>query len=208
MPVRQVRALHDALALCRCVVCWSLKEAEQAYLPAAAVPLGGDRRAADAAAPRSRRHARYVVRELLPEIEARFAVSDDAEDRILLGASLGAVASLSTAFRYPGTFGGLILKSGTFILDPALLKHRPHPVFRKTARLVSAIRRAPALPETQVFLSTGELEGLADQNRAMAELLESRGMRVKFQSSWDGHHWHNWRDQLRDALMWVLSGED
>ena len=155
--------------------------------------------------PRSRRHARYVVHELLPAIEDRYAIDPDPRHRVLLGASLGAVASLSTAFRYPGTFGGLILKSGTFILDASLLKHREHPVFRKTARLVEAMKRAPALPETRAFVSTGELEGLATQNRAMADFLESHGVSVKFQSSWDGHHWHNWRDQLRDALMWVLT---
>ena len=53
-----------------------------------------------------------------------------------------------------------------------------------------------------------ELEGLAEENRALAELLKEKGVDVEFQSSWDGHHWHNWRDQLRDALIWVLGPED
>ena len=39
---RLVRVLHDALSLCRCVTCWSLKEAAQAHLPAAAL-RGSDR---------------------------------------------------------------------------------------------------------------------------------------------------------------------
>jgi enterochelin esterase family protein len=154
--------------------------------------------------PRGRRHARYVVQELLPALEARHAVSERAGDRVLMGASLGAVASLATAFRFPGAFGGLILKSGSFILDPEKLRHRTHPVFDRVERLVRAIERAPDLPPTRAFVSTGELEGLADENRALAEALRARGMEVRFQSSWDGHHWHNWRDQLRDALMWVL----
>jgi enterochelin esterase family protein len=157
--------------------------------------------------PRGRRHARYVVQELLPALEARHAVSRRAEDRVLMGASLGAVASLATAFRFPGVFGGLILKSGSFILDPAKLRHRTHPVFGRVERLVRAIERAPDPPPTRVFVSTGELEGLAEENRALAEALEARGMDVRFQSAWDGHHWHAWRDQLRDALMWALPGD-
>jgi enterochelin esterase family protein len=156
---------------------------------------------------RGRRHARYLVRELLPALEARFWLSKRSQDRVLLGASLGAVASLSTAFRYPGHFGGLVLNSGSFILDERKLERRPHPVFHRIARLVRALRRAPPLPGTRAFVSTGELEGLAGENRALATFLRERGVDVLFKSAWDGHHWHNWRDQLRDGLRWVLRGE-
>lgn len=157
---------------------------------------------------RGRRHARYLVQELLPDLTARYRISEHARDRVLLGASLGAVASLATAFRYPGIFGGLILKSGSFILDERRLQGREHPVFHRVARLVRALRRAPNLPSTRAFVSTGELEGLADENRALANLLRERGVDVMFTSAWDGHHWHNWRDQLRDGLMWVLDSGD
>jgi enterochelin esterase family protein len=121
-----------------------------------------------------------------------------------MGASLGAVASLSTAFRYPGVFGGLILQSGSFILDERKLEQRPHPVFQRIAHLVRVLRRAPHVPGARAFVSTGELEGLADENQALATFLRDRGIDVLFKSAWDGHHWHNWRDQLRDGLMWVL----
>ena len=154
--------------------------------------------------PGSRRHARYVVEELLPLVEGRFRILDEPDKRVLLGASLGAVASLAIAFRFPGTFGGLVLKSGSFILNPGKLASRPHPVFHRVARLVQAIHRARNLPPTRAFVSTGELEGLAEENRALASLLRERGVDVLFKSAWDGHHWHNWRDQLRDALMFVL----
>jgi enterochelin esterase family protein len=154
--------------------------------------------------PRGRRHARYVIGDLLPLVEERYSISDDPAHRVLLGASLGAVASISTAFRYPGVFGGLILNSGSFILDQSKLASRPHPVFHRAARLVSALQRAPKLPEIKAFVSTGELEGLADENRALAKFLRERGLDVLFKSAWDGHHWHNWRDQLRDGLVCVL----
>jgi enterochelin esterase family protein len=157
--------------------------------------------------PRGRRHARYLVTELLPAVAARYTVTDNPAARVLMGASLGAVASLSTAFRYPRVFGGLVLKSGSFILDKSKLAQRGHPVFLRVSRLVQAMRRAPDLPGTRAFVSTGELEGLADENRALASFLREHGMDVLFQSSWDGHHWHNWRDQLRDGLMWVFRSD-
>lgn len=157
--------------------------------------------------PKGRRHARYVVDELLPGTGALCRFSERPEERVLLGASLGAVASLAIAFRYPLVFGGLVLQSGSFILDERKLIGRAHPVFHRVARLVRALRRAPGLPATRAFVSTGELEGLASENRALATLLRERGVDVLLKTAWDGHHWHNWRDQLRDGLMWVLRGE-
>lgn len=153
--------------------------------------------------PGGRRHARYVVEELLPEISRRHRIAAAPGDRVLLGASLGAVAALSTAFRHPGVFGGMVLKSGSFILDPEELAERQNPVFHRVARLVTALHRAPKPPPMRAFVSTGELEGLARENRALADFLRSRDVDVLFKSAWDGHHWHNWRDQLRDGLMWV-----
>ncbi|NDR58053.1 hypothetical protein FPS10_16725 [Pseudoruegeria sp. M32A2M] len=154
--------------------------------------------------PNGRRHSRYVVGELLPAVTNRYSISTRAQDRVLLGASLGAVASLATAFRFRGVFGGLILKSGSFVLDPDKLRRRSNPVFHRVAHLVEVVRRAPAPEATRAFVSTGELEGLAAENKELAKLLAEQGIDVLFQSSWDGHHWHNWRDQLRNALMWVL----
>ncbi|MEL6963427.1 MAG: alpha/beta hydrolase-fold protein, partial [Pseudomonadota bacterium] len=154
-----------------------------------------------------RRHARYLVQELLPVLSDRYGLSEEPADRVLLGASLGAVASLATAFRYPGVFGGLVLQSGSFILDRRKLDDRPHPVFHRIARLVLALKRAPNLADTRAFVSTGELEGLADENRALASFLRERGVDVLFKSAWDGHHWQNWRDQLRDGLRWVFRPE-
>lgn len=157
---------------------------------------------------RGRRHARYLAQDLLPALASRYRLSERTADRVLLGASLGAVASLATAFRFPGMVGGLVLLSGSFILDQRALQERSHPVFHRIARLLQALKRAPGLPATRAFVATGELEGLADENRALAMFLRERGVDVLFKSAWDGHHWHNWRDQLRDGLRWVLGPGD
>ena len=158
--------------------------------------------------PRGRRHARYVVNELLPVPSKRvIRCRRTWRDRVLLGASLGrGCVTVSTAYRYPGTFGGLVLKSGSFRPGSRQARRRDRiPVFEHTARLVEVLEtRAGPSRVCSAFVSTGELEGLASDNRALAQVLTERGIEVLFQSSWDGHHWHNWRDQLRDALTWVL----
>ena len=154
-----------------------------------------------------RRHARYLVRDLLPALGGRWSLADGPRNRVLLGASLGAVASLATMFRFPGIFGGLVLLSGSFIFDERKLDLRPHPVFHKVARLVKAMRHAPRPRDVRAFVSTGELEGLAAENRALADFLREGGVDVLFKGVFDGHHWHNWRDQLRGGLAWALLGK-
>ncbi|HMQ95284.1 MAG TPA: hypothetical protein PKA33_21455, partial [Amaricoccus sp.] len=39
---------------------------------------------------------------------------------------------------------------------------------------------------------------------ALASFLREGGVDVLFKSARDGHHWHNWRDPLRDGLVRVL----
>ncbi|HEU5311139.1 MAG TPA: alpha/beta hydrolase-fold protein, partial [Candidatus Eisenbacteria bacterium] len=54
-------------------------------------------------------HARFVAEELVPWLESELPLQGTPESRCLMGASFGAVASLSTAWRYPGMFGRLLL---------------------------------------------------------------------------------------------------
>ena len=133
-----------------------------------------------------------------------FLMSNIVPQKHALNAGLWKELEQRIATSYPGRFGGLVLKSGSFIFDEGKLHRRPHPVFRRIARLVRAFHRARPLTGVRAFVSTGELEGLASENRALACFLRERGVDVLFKSVWDGHHWHNWRDQLRDGLRWVL----
>ncbi len=60
-------------------------------------------------------HARYLTTELVPRLEAEFPLAGTPSGRCLMGASFGAVAALSTAFRYPRFYGSLLLQSGSFV---------------------------------------------------------------------------------------------
>src|SRR6202042_3932146 len=60
-------------------------------------------------------HARYLTAELVPRLEAGVPLAGTPSGRCLMGASFGAVAALSTAFRYPQVYGSLLLQSGSFV---------------------------------------------------------------------------------------------
>ncbi len=150
-------------------------------------------------------HARFVVEELLPRLEADFPLDPKASARGLAGASFGAVASLSTAWRYPQVFGRLLLQSGSFAFTD-IGNHKRGPAFDPVVRFVNSFRDNPGKPTDRVFVSCGTYESLIYENRSLVPLLQASGMEVRYVEARDGHNWENWRDRLREGLSWLFPG--
>lgn len=150
-------------------------------------------------------HAAFIVDDLLPALEAMFPLASDPASRGLGGASLGAVASLFTAWRYPRTFGRLLLQSGSFAFTDIGRTYRG-PVFEPVVQFVNAFRARPGTPVEQIFVSCGVYESLIYENRSMVPFLERTGIDVRYVESRDGHNWENWRDRLREGLSWLFPG--
>ena len=146
-------------------------------------------------------HARFLADELLPRLADDYPLTGQ---RCLLGASFGAVASLSAAVRSPGTYASLVLLSGSFVFTEGGADHGGGPVFEPVIRFVNAYRRQPTRVADRLFLSCGAYEPLIVRNRAMRPVFESTGMAVRYVEARDGHTWENWRDRLRDALSWAI----
>lgn len=164
---------------------------------------GGDRNREYGADPRQ---ADFLVHELLPQISGRFGISDDPAERGLMGASFGAVSSLSCAWRHPGVFGRLLLQSGSFVFTD-IGHHGRSELFDPVVDFVNDFRADPGrIAADRVFLSCGTFESLIWFNRSLAPLLRQAGVEARFEEASDGHNWIAWRDQLRDGLAWLFPG--
>lgn len=141
-------------------------------------------------------HANFVVNEAMPRLADNFAIGR----KVIMGASLGAVAALHTAWRHPGAFAGLLLQSGTFAQTPGWGAARG--ILGPIAGLLHHLEPS-ALPK-QVFLSCGTYERMIAENRFMADRLRRAGLSVQYAESRDGHTWEAWRDRLQEGLGWVL----
>lgn len=150
-------------------------------------------------------HAKFVATELLPLMENEFSLKEEPEDRALMGASFGAVASLHTALQYPGTFGKLFLQSGSFAFTD-IGPHERGPLFDPVVTFVNGFRRAPVKPAERVFLSCGIYESLIAYNRSLLLMLQRTGADATLVEAQDGHNWENWRDRLRSGLTWLFPG--
>lgn len=151
-------------------------------------------------------HARFLTEELLPDLTQRLPILDRPEARCLMGASFGAVAAFSTAYRYPGTWGRLLLQSGSFAFTDIGKSNRRGPLFDRVVEFVNHVRNEPAAVSERVFVSCGVYESLIYENRSLVPLLDATGMQVRFVESRDGHNWENWRDRLREGLSWLFPG--
>jgi enterochelin esterase-like enzyme len=151
-------------------------------------------------------HARYLVAELVPRLAEEFPLASGPGSRCLMGASFGAVAALSAAYRYPGAFGSLLLQSGSFVFTDIGHDHGGGPPFEPVVRFVNRYRAAPRRVADRVFVSCGIYEPLIVPNRSMIPVFESAGMTVRYTEARDGHSWENWRDRMREGLSWIFPG--
>lgn len=155
--------------------------------------------------PNDPRHAEFITQRVVPELERKLPLYGNPSSRCLMGASFGAVASLSVAWRHPGMFGKLLLQSGSFAFTD-IGDHKRGPAFDPVVRFVNAFRAAPGKPADKVFMSCGQFETLIYENRSMYPFLQEVGINVRYTEARDGHNWENWRDRLREGLSWLYPG--
>jgi len=123
-----------------------------------------------------------------------------------MGASFGGVASLSTACRYPGFYGRLLLQSGSFAFTDIGRRNRRGPLFDRVVEFVNRYREKPVAVAERIFMSCGVYESLIYENRSLVPLLQETGMQVRFVEARDGHNWENWRDRMREGMSWLFPG--
>jgi enterochelin esterase family protein len=152
------------------------------------------------------RHARFITDELVPNLERTLPVDARPQSRCLMGASFGAVASLTTALARPGFYGRLLLQSGSFAFADIGNHNHRGPLFDPIVMLMNHYRANPTAMSERVFMSCGMYESLIYENRSLAPVLAATGMEVRYVEARDGHNWENWRDRLREGLSWLFPG--
>ncbi len=146
----------------------------------------------------------HLVDELVPALERDLPCGTAPERRVLIGASFGAVAALSTAASSPNFFGRLLLQSGSFAGAGTGCKPRPEPMWEPIHEFVRGYVRQPATVAAKVGVTCGVYESLRCENRALAPVLEGTGMDTRFVEHLDGHNFTSWRDAAGAHLPWLL----
>jgi enterochelin esterase family protein len=152
-------------------------------------------------------HAKWISCELLPWLENEFPLVAAPAGRCLMGTSFGAVAALSTAVRFPDTYGSLLLQSGSFLYSDPGVWHGEGRVFDPVVRFIDHYLAAPVRAAERAYISCGAYEDLVDANRRLLPIFRSTGMKINYVESRDGHSWESWRDSLGPGLCWLFPGD-
>ncbi|MGA8711233.1 MAG: alpha/beta hydrolase-fold protein [Thermoplasmata archaeon] len=149
--------------------------------------------------------ARYLARVLLPWLRRRYGLRTTASRTVLAGSSLGAVAAVDTALRYPKLFGNVLAQSGAFQWFGRELGGPP-------TSLMQEYVRAPKLPlrfyldaGTQEAKVTGKMPlSLLGSVRHLRDVLEAKGYPVAYAEFDGGHDYACWRGTLADGILLLL----
>ncbi len=150
---------------------------------------------------RARLHARFVVQELKPFIDAEYRTLPDPANTGLGGSSLGGLATLYLGLRYPEVFGKLI------VMSPSIWwAHRA--IFRE-------VRQFKGRLHPKIWLDTGTCEGEAPETcirnvRDLRDALIERGWKLgrdlrHVEDEGAGHNEKAWGFRMKDALAFLFS---
>jgi enterochelin esterase-like enzyme len=147
-------------------------------------------------------YARTLAVEVVPRLQAELGISGPV---VGMGASLGALAMLHAQRRFPRTFAGLFLQSGSFFrprLDP---QEAGLARFARIVRFTGRVVGTASAPHPVVTAMTcGSAEENLANNRETATALRRQGYPVEFVENPDAHNFTGWRDALDPHLIGLL----
>ncbi|MDG2169290.1 MAG: SMP-30/gluconolactonase/LRE family protein [Opitutales bacterium] len=145
------------------------------------------------------RYARFLIEEMIPQVEAKYNISDDPNDRAIAGASSGAIAAFGAAWNRPDAFRRIFSTIGTYV---GLRGGDGYPTL---------IRKTEPKP-LRVFLQDGSNDlnlyggGWWEANLDMYASLKFSNYEVKNAWGDGGHNSKHGGSILPDALRWLWSG--
>jgi enterochelin esterase-like enzyme len=151
----------------------------------------------------SDQYARFLLDEILPEVEKTVRLRRDAAGRAIAGQSSGAIAAFTVAWERPGEFSKVLSGIGSFtnIQSGKTLREGGH-------NYAAMIRKAPRKP-IRILMQDGAND-LDNQhgswwlaNQTLARSLAFAGYDYKFEQGQGFHSNGHMRAILPDALRWL-----
>jgi enterochelin esterase family protein len=131
----------------------------------------------------------FFKSEFVPYIESKYSVSNQADDRAILGNSFGGLTSAYFAFTEPGVFGLSGIQSPAF-------KYKPE---------IYTVCDNPENPPVKVFLTSGVFNDAEVEARRMKVILEKNLCNYQYSETNQGNSWGNFRDSIDDILIYFFA---
>ncbi len=151
----------------------------------------------------SDQYARFLLEEILPEVEKTTKLRTDAAGRGIAGQSSGAIAAFTVAWEKPNEFSKVLSGIGSFtnIAAGKTLREGGH-------NYAALVRRAPRKP-IRIFMQDGanDLDNTSGSwwlaNQTLARSFAFAGYDYRFEQGLGFHNNNHMRAILPDALRWL-----
>lgn len=183
-------------------------------------PEGNDSWYVDSATAPSDKYESYFLRELIPDVDARYRTIKDRRARGVAGLSMGGYGALKYGLKYRDYFAFAASLSGA--LDPAeRSEERPGflwEVLRPSLTVAFGPQNSRARQENNLhqiarnltaadlsslpylYLDCGLEDGFLATNREFAEILLSKKIPHQYRQLPGGHNWEYWDRQVMEVL--------
>ncbi len=144
-------------------------------------------------------YVRFLIEEMLPQVQARYNISDDPNARAIGGSSSGAIAAFTVAWNRPDAFRRVFSTVGTYV---GLRGGNDYPAL---------IRKTEPKP-LRVFLQDGSNDlslyagGWWEANQDMLASLRFSGYEVSHVWGDGGHNSKHGGAIFPDAMRWLWDG--
>ncbi|OYW09592.1 MAG: esterase [Acidobacteriia bacterium 12-62-4] len=155
----------------------------------------------------SDRYGKYLLEEVLPEVEKTYKVRKDAYSRAMAGASSGAICAWNVAWYFPGQFGRVLSHIGSY----TGIQWRPEQN-QDGGYIVSHRVRREARKNIRVWLSDGsdDIENQTGSwplnNIQLANALKMKGYDFHFRFGEGSHAIAQGALDLPESLAWLWRG--
>jgi enterochelin esterase family protein len=147
----------------------------------------------------------FVLRELMPWARRRWRFSDDPQNRVVAGASLGGLVAAYLGMVAPHEFGRVLSQSGSYWWPAP-------PAATEPEWLTRAIANRPKLPlrfymdigDRETGTPVGEGLDMVSVNRRFRDVLTERGYPLTYNEYSGWHDYINWRRTFADGLTALI----
>lgn len=150
--------------------------------------------------PDGTRHQAYVdffALELLPYIEGKYPVRQNADERVLAGDSLGGTVSLHIALQHPDLFTRVISMSGAFYEASQAIVAATGDLDWLTIFMIVGLQE-------DAFETDRGVYNFVQLNRDMHRLLQERNATIHYEEKDGKHQWGFWQKEVPQAIRYFI----
>jgi enterochelin esterase-like enzyme len=131
-----------------------------------------------------------LIQEIIPLVETRFRVKQDADDRAIAGLSMGGGQALNIGLHHPELFH--------YILGYSAAVGQP---FMSGAEVFGDLQNSAILNKQLrlLWFASGHQDFVLQSNRDLSQMLDQRGITHTYKETEGAHVWSVWRHNLNET---------